>query len=319
MSDRLRNFCFTINNPTQGDISALASLDTKFCFAAQEHGEGDGTPHLQGYAELTKQTAFNIIKAALPRAHIEKRKGSAKQALAYCKKGQQSHAQWTTFGESGEDFGKNLVIKFESGSLSTQGKRSDLEQPIQDIQEGKRLKDVATDFPVEFVKFSKGLQALYELNSKPRDMSVPKEVIVHFGPTGTGKTYTALKSFPEAHKQDATMGGWWDGYDRHEVVIIDEFRAQIPFGALLQILDVYPLKLQVKGTHTQLVADKIIITAPEHPVNWYKSLDVNDGKLDQLKRRITAIKYFGPEGIEDHTDKPWSESAAIAEAFEQFN
>jgi hypothetical protein len=51
----------------------------------KEVGE-KGTPHLQGYIEFKAPRTWQTIKNLLPRAHIEKARGTRKQNIAYCSK-----------------------------------------------------------------------------------------------------------------------------------------------------------------------------------------------------------------------------------------
>lgn len=57
-----RNYCWTLNNPTEAETFKIAFLTenpkkcVRFVCWGHEVGEEDGTPHLQGYIELTKQS-----------------------------------------------------------------------------------------------------------------------------------------------------------------------------------------------------------------------------------------------------------------------
>ena len=86
---RYRNFVFTLNNYTEQNIIDinLFAVKQKYFVYGKEVGES-GTPHLQGYAELTKQSTLSKLKKDMKTntIHIEKRKASAKQAAEYCKK-----------------------------------------------------------------------------------------------------------------------------------------------------------------------------------------------------------------------------------------
>ena len=77
-----------------------------------------GTIHWQGYVELKSPTAMATIKVLLGNnPHIEGRKGTAQQARDY-------------FALPGEKPGETLEEAKEFGELSSQGKRSDLEQVV---------------------------------------------------------------------------------------------------------------------------------------------------------------------------------------------
>lgn len=121
----------------------------------------------------------------------------------------------------------------------------------------------------------------------------------YWGPTGTGKSRTAHTEAHEGEDPDvyrasgpAVRGGrwWWDGYDAHARVIIDDFRpvwCGIEF--LLHILDRYGCRIECKGGSRQMLASEIWITCPKHPEACYE----DEGEdMRQLLRRITVIKQF---------------------------
>lgn len=85
---RGRKWCFTINNYNDEDIDTVTQLvlggGVKYIYG-KEVGES-GTPHLQGYLEFKNARSFSSIKKILPKAHLEKAKGSTKQNYDYCSK-----------------------------------------------------------------------------------------------------------------------------------------------------------------------------------------------------------------------------------------
>ena len=68
------------------------------------------------------------------------------------------------------------------------------------------------------------------------------QVKCFFGATGTGKTRGALESADWADIYRATHynSGVFDGYDAHDVLILDEFRGQLPVSQLLTMSDPTP-------------------------------------------------------------------------------
>lgn len=83
---RTRQYCFTINNYTEEDISQVVSLvsgSQSFIYGF----EGDEkTKHIQGFVRFKNQKRFSVVKKAIPRAHIEKAKGSIQDNYKYCSK-----------------------------------------------------------------------------------------------------------------------------------------------------------------------------------------------------------------------------------------
>jgi len=83
---------------------------------------------------------------------------------------------------------------------------------------------------------------------------------------------------------------WWEGYDKHEDVIFDDFRNDFcTFHELLRILDRYPYKIECKGGSRELLAKRIFITCPFSPHDAYPS---SCEDIQQLIRRITKIEKF---------------------------
>jgi len=324
---RMRNICFTLNNWLPSDLDNLQKLPYQYVLAAAEVGES-GTPHLQGYAELTKPCSLSVLVDLLEkRAHIESAVDK-EASVIYCKKGEQPKAEYKSLGLHGPTYGKNVDIQLEKGSRKKPGERTDIHEVASAIMSGKRARDIAEEHPVAFIKYSKGIQSMLSVLDKPRDLRAPLDVVVHYGPTGTGKTHKAIVEFPEAFKYSVSMGSWFDGYEGQQVAIIDEFRGQLPFSFMLQLLDKYACKVQVKGGHREWKPEKIIITSPEHPAFWYPKLEAREGKLKQLKRRLHAIYHFPnpyvageTTVVRDHTNLEWSAVAAgeSAEAAAQFD
>lgn len=81
--DRARNWCFTLNNYTDKDITLLLAQHNEYLF--QEETGKNGTKHLQGILCYTNAVSFNKIKALLPTAHIEKCKNKI-ASIQYCSK-----------------------------------------------------------------------------------------------------------------------------------------------------------------------------------------------------------------------------------------
>lgn len=262
-----RNLCFTINNYSENEIDDLANWDqVTYLVYGKEVGD-NGTPHLQGYVEFKTNKKYGTIKKKIPRAHMEARKGTAKQAADYCKK----DGNFTEVGE-----------------ISNQGKRTDLDTVCDMIKEGKRMREVAQAEPSTYVKFHKGLHALKSVLLEPRN-EVP-HVTVLYGLTGVGKSRQARELLTDYYTWGPEQNHWFDGYEGQKEVLLEEFRGQLPLGMMLRLLDRYDCKVQYKGGMIEFVATKIVITSPKHPQEWYES--IGNDKIDQLLRRITEIKML---------------------------
>lgn len=90
MAPQVKKWCFTLNNPTEGEKEALSDLcnseHVQYAVIGREVGES-GTPHLQGYIWFTDRKTRNQAKAVIgDRAHLEVTRGTHQQASDYCKK-----------------------------------------------------------------------------------------------------------------------------------------------------------------------------------------------------------------------------------------
>lgn len=271
MSKRLRNFVFTINNYTDSSEQMLKCLydeKCKYLVYGYEVG-GSGTKHLQGYGEINGQITFDKLKKYIPRAHIEPRKGTAKQASEYCKKD--------------GDF-------VEYGLLSNQGNRTDLENVAELCKEGKSVRAIADAYPVTYIKYHRGVRDLCNIISSVRAWET--KVIWCYGGTGTGKTRFFYDNYPDDRWiWSPQMGTWFDGYDGQANVLFDDYRGEFPYGMLLTLLDRYECKVQIKGGMVQFKPKVIFITSPLRPYEIYKCLN-NGDSIDQLYRRITQEMHF---------------------------
>ena len=114
------------------------------------------------------------------------------------------------------------------------------------IVEGVDLREIAAEHPVAYIRYHKGFAALKALQIPDRDWKT--EVFWYYGPTGTGKSYTAREECgPGAYYK---MGGnkWWCGYQGQEHVVIDDFRRDLcPFHELLRLFDRYPMQVEFKS------------------------------------------------------------------------
>jgi len=264
---KARAFVFTVNNYTDADCDNVFHIQTKaqYIVVGKEVGE-QGTPHLQGYMYFSSPRNFTAIKKLLPRGHIEVAKAEAKKNREYCIKG-----------------GDILV---ESGVMPTQGARNDIEQVRHELKEGANMRQI-----VDTAKSTQSIrmaEIYLKYHEKGRDWK--PEVKWFHGSTGSGKTRTAREWLEKDIYTCLETGKWWEGYDAHENVLIDDFRKDFcKFHTLLKILDRYEYKVETKGGSRQLLAKKIAITCPYHPAEVYETRE----DVKQLLRRIDEIICVG--------------------------
>lgn len=128
---RSKYWMFTINNPEPADVPTTSlSSQVLQCMVYQlERGE-NSTPHYQGYAVFQRPVSFSCVKSALGnRAHVEKRRGTAAQAIAYCTKEE-------TRVESPVYWPDEEAVRLHGESAPKPGQRVDLEKFAEACEEG---------------------------------------------------------------------------------------------------------------------------------------------------------------------------------------
>lgn len=138
------------------------------------------------------------------------------------------------------------------------------------------------------------------------------EVFIFYGPSGAGKTSTALK-FAEERDPDYCLTSILPGsffFERMDpaakVLVLDDFRAaSMPFNVLLRLLEGTPLNVSVKGRSVPVNATTIILTSIFHPADQYEELHskkkINE-PIVQLTRRIT--QSFHLDATDEHLPLP---------------
>lgn len=278
---RDRPWCFTINNYTQQNLNNLDKLydigKCTYLVYGFEKAPTTGTPHLQCYIEF-KNAAIPIKKSSswkkmFPTAHWERRRGTAQEASAYCKKDE----DWREFG-----------------TLSKQGERTDFQRMFARIKTGASDLDLIEEF---------GNTAFRSLNaiSKVRLLSQPKrtwpmEVRIYYGLPGTGKSRAVFDEFKLDEIFVKPKSKWWDGYEGQKVVVIDDFdpiHMDWSFDYMLTLLDRYPMSLEYKGGFVNMSSKIIIFTTNFLPWEWFPD------RKNRLAffRRINIYRSFGEEVI----------------------
>jgi len=74
-------------------------------------------------------------------------------------------------------------------------------------------------------------------------------------------------------------------------VIIDDFKSNVTLSNFLNILDQYPVEVEIKGGFDWWLPDVIVITTNRSPWDWYNYND-RDDERQAVFRRITGAYRF---------------------------
>lgn len=164
-----------------------------YACVGKEVGE-EGTPHLQGYLEFSSLKTRNWISKKIPRAYIEVAYGSPQENRTYCSK-------------SGQ-------IILEVGQIKQQGKRKDLDEVKEMIDDGASIAEVREQHFGTWVRNRQSLEIYASaIRDRPEPPRYTKEefpiewqeidegdiqTLVLWGKTGIGKTSFARSLLPNA-------------------------------------------------------------------------------------------------------------------------
>lgn len=301
-----QNWVFTWNNPTarlfltesdgeQHDSDAIVVPEyVQYLVYQSERGE-NGTLHYQGYLETSRRVRLDQLKLIDSGIHWEVRRGTQAQAITYSTK-------CDTRVDGPWEYGTKRT--------TNQGRRRDLEAVAERIQSGQSFEVISDEFPAESLQFRRSIMDACREQRRSqwrRTLRPNLEVNVIYGDAGTGKTRSVydtegienIYTLTECHNGNV----WFDGYDYEPILLIDDFRGWIKFTMLLKLLDIYPIKLPIKGSYEYAAWSKVYITS-NHPIEeWYRS---DSGHcLAALRRRIHRVEHIS-------IDHPWQPIAASA-------
>ncbi len=271
---------FTINNPEEWELWKELPEGVAYITWQAERGK-NLTLHLQGYLELKSSQYMSYLSTHVcARGHFEVRRGTQEEAICYCRK------------EEGRQGGP-----WELGVLSKgRGDRIDIAIFRDAIIGGMRAADLWTSYPKEMAKFPRMYNAL-KSTLRPR-RTTELWVTLLYGKTGRGKTRMIYDKWEDDDEfwrwscPNTTV--WFDGYDGHQLVLLDDFAgrsSKMSLVMLLQVLDRYPIMLPVKGSFVWWCPSNIAITTNIHPKDWYK-YDGREEQYKALRRRIHEVLSF---------------------------
>ncbi len=294
-----RFWCFTFNNPHRSEREKLFDDHhdvLTYAVHQYEKAPTTGTKHCQGYVILKKHQNRTWLIRHLFQAFWDIARGSAEQNTVYCSKDDSRLDGPWTYGE---------IPKSE------QGKRSDLLQIQQELEDDIPMRLVAQNHFSSWIRYHKSFSAYIAIIAPPRNFKT--QVIVMIGKTGIGKTWWAQNYLRDPHV--VFSGHWFDGYKGKGDLVINDFTGQIPFQNLLQIMDNGQWTLESKGGTIQCAPRRLVLTSNYHYDEWYDYVKIK-GNIEALERRIDYLYNVPDEPAKVHYfTKEWTDKAAIADPY----
>ena len=274
-------WCFTLNNYTDEECSALVAKDVRGLCAYRELGES-GTPHLQGVVCCHAKATLTQMKKILgSRAHIELMRGTWEEACTYCRKD-----------------GDKLVDRSEGPKP---GSREDITKLLSMASDLTTTEETAWDeLPGTMARAMRAYDRRRDLSLLKLKRTVMPEVFWIWGETGSGKSHLVFQDLDmsDVHVQEVADNGWWDSYRGQGTLILNEFRGEIAYPEMLSLLDKWPKKVKRRGREPMpFVATTIYITSSSPPEHIYCRQNMKYDGINQLMRRMKVIEKRRDDGL----------------------
>lgn len=248
-----RAWCFTLNNYTEEEDKALQELECNYLIYGYEVAPETGTPHLQGYVRFKFPKKLEQVKAKIPRAHLEKSRGTIEDNISYCMKTRKDDIPNEKVFEKGE----RPKTQKEKG-------QSEKERWATILGKSKAGDTAWIDENEPEVAFKHAKTIDFIVSRNPAKLANLESRKVHkwlWGVPNSGKSWDARQFGPFFFKN---INKWWCGYQNEDYIVIDEWEPKhSPMLAdyLKKWADIYPFQAELKGGSKCIRPKCIIITS----------------------------------------------------------
>lgn len=217
-------------------------------------------------------------------AHIEPCMGSLQQNMAYCSK--EGKLQ-------------------ELGDRPKQGDGGDLKTVVDRIAKGEQtVDDMCMGDPMFYHQYGRTISKAEDIALRRRRRTWMTEGIWLFGVSGSGKSHAAFQNLddPEWDRHNyvkCLQDDWWDGYTGQETVILNEFRGQITFSQMCDLVDKWPAYVKRRNREKlPFLARRVIVTSVLTPQQVYhKHLEDKADTFVQFQRRFKLIEVIKGQSL----------------------
>lgn len=304
-----RNFCFTVHKETKDganpdfDWAPKEHKDIRYLVMQLERGEETGKLHWQGYMETNKYMRAKAVKELLgaKTAHLEPRRGSQQEAIAYSRKVKtrvEGDSNLVEIGEPGKD-GRPSKEKKQSGFYQVvnqdlpeaEMKKILMENHPRDVAlYGRRLINNIMDFkgtkvkindfrpPYKLSDYKIPFEIQYWIDNEFTKKTRPKCLYI-CGPTRIGKSMMVRHILPDSHmffSGDFNID-YWD--EDAKIIIFDDVaftdipkRRQLLTGMQqpFTISDKYRQKRRVNGGKACIICENYLPEIPKMEQRYWE-------------------------------------------------
>lgn len=253
------------NDATPGELlDQLRLIDEVIDYVVAREAHADGGNHLHAYVKFVDgpflKDAPNVFNVLSSRGNYQPAR-SAKAVIKYCTKGD------------------NYISSFDISSyVNKKGKVNAA------LVKSKTTRQAFEDGDIG-IHALKQYQFARQVLSDPYSHDDVRGIWI-YGAPGIGKSHSVRALHPDLYIKPQSK--WWDGYDGHKIVLLDDFDAKDIFGHYLKIwADKYHFEAEIKNGITNPVYTHFYITS-----NYkIEELFSDPVTVSAIKRRFRVIHF----------------------------
>ena len=234
---RSKHWCFTINNPRDEDC--VTSDKIAYIIYGREVS-ATGTKHLQGYVCFVNRQRLSAVKKLFPRAHLEVRVGTIREAIQYCKKD--------------GDF-------TEEGEVPLTPREATINRWVIAKQYAKEGNFDA--IPAQMLmRYYHAFKRYHQDNPTIPENLVARRNKWIVAPSGYGKSTYAREKYSDFY--DKAPNKWFVGYKDQSTILCDDFgpkQCEYLGWYMKRWADIFPFPMETKGGGKMIRPQRIVVTS----------------------------------------------------------
>lgn len=281
-----KRWCFTLNNPGQGDTHFPELC--KYLIIGNEVGDSE-TPHWQGYATFNKPMSMIQLKKLNHRIHWEKAKGTPYQNKVYCSKDGDFQEYGVIPNAPGPSHKKQTKDPYHKVLAADNAQdaieRVKAKRPRDYALHGEAIeRNLKRHKPMSF----SSKHSMDDFLRGPLPLNLPTLL---YGPSNTGKTQFALAHFQKpllvSHIDDLKM------FNNHDGIVFDDISfLHWPPTSVIHLLDQdCPRSINVKYGTTVIPANTKKIFTFNLPNPFYTE-QCPEYQQDAINRRYEGVNII---------------------------